>query len=150
MADKFEIKMPEFNPTLNITISGEDQLRNFVIAINSMMDGADYQDYYKPENTLLEDIQKFCKEYSAVSSSEKARILVNTYHAYLAKSNNVKNKISKLSDNDYTTILNAKSIVNENDCFSLDLFLTAFSTFKNLQDYGINLDRFFDLFSKLK
>ncbi len=148
MADEFTIKMPEFNPTINVTINGENQLRDFVITINRMMDGADYQNYYKPDTVLLEELHSLCKTYQEIPTLENAQKFINTYNAYLAKSNKGKARINDLSDETFSAVLKVKSKIKDADCFSLDQFLTAFYTFDNLKDYGINLSEFFNLFSK--
>ena len=144
MADEFTLKMPDFNPTINININGEEKLRDFVTTINDMMNGANYQEYYKSDNLLKEDMNILFKDYKTHPTSENVRELVNTYNAYLAKSGEIKS----LPNDVFTATLNAKSKVSDTCCFSVGQFITAFSTYENLKSYGINLDEFFNLFSK--
>ena len=78
MADEFTLKMPDFNPTINININGKEKLRDFVTTINDMMNGANYQEYYKSDNLLKEDMNILFKDYKTHPTSENVRELVNT------------------------------------------------------------------------
>ena len=146
MADEIILKAPTVEQQVNITISGEEKLRDVADTLNRMSMGRKLQDFWKNEQQLLDDLERALKAYLDRKTEQNAESLLKVVNAYKAVSNP---DFGLLAQRYEEIIQDAKKQIRypeSLDSYSIMCFKKAFSTFEMLQAYGTDMDRLFEHF----
>ena len=148
MADEIKIQAPQIEQNVNVVISGEEKLKDFINTLNRMSRGNSLQSYWKTQEVLIEDVVRACEDFKRVSNDINATSLINNVNALKAVAGS---DISGLFKNfaDIGPIIDKAGlqvgrVVGE---LSPENFKAAFSSFEMLKAEGLDMEEIFSRFS---
>lgn len=138
--DRFEIKLPPVSQTINLTVSGEDQLKSTIRTVKKELDGVSLHDFYKSEEGLLADVTNYLREFKREASSFNAENLVKSINALKALTGrDISDFLPDASDiEDIGRAFNSVSREIK-ESFSVGVFRDALIAFGKMREEGIDI-----------
>lgn len=148
MADEIIIKAPQIDPNITINISGEDKLHSCTLGINNMLRGNKCYRYFKECDVLYSELEEKCKAFKMSITPKQAKDILNTYNAFLARSEDESCDISSIIENVISSIHNRFG--DTLFPYTVAEFKVSFSTLECLRAYGLHLEDFLNVFENIR